>query len=136
MKIRKTLSTSVLIPLELTGAGSAEDAAIHKNQVILQDLASRTTALIISNEETKDLVKLVKFLEESGLLIKGVGETIKNEEKEQKGGCLGMLSGTLGATFIRKSVYSQRQNYSWQKNNQGRPGFLRPPHPLKNFAMR
>ena len=106
MKIRKTLSTSVLIPLELTGAGSAEDAAIHKNQVILQDLASRTTALIISNGETKDLVKLVKFLEESGLLIKGVGETIKNEEKEQKGGCLGMLSGTLGATFIRKSVYS------------------------------
>ena len=51
-------------------------------------------------------MKLVKFLEESGLLIKGVGETIKNEEKEQKGGCLGMLSGTLGATFIRKSVYS------------------------------
>ena len=76
------------------------------DQVIFQDLASRTAALIISNEETKDLVKLVKFLEKSGLLIKGVGETIKNEEKEQKGGCLGMLSGTLGATFIRKSVYS------------------------------
>ena len=41
-------------------------------------------------------MKIVKFLEESGLLVEGVGETIKNEAKEQKGGILGVLLGTLG----------------------------------------
>ena len=44
-----------------------------------------TTALIISNEEMNDIVKIVKSLEESGLLIKGVSETIQNEAKGQKG---------------------------------------------------
>ena len=42
------------------------------------------TTLIISNEEMNDIMKIVKSLEESGLLIKGVSETIKNEAKEQK----------------------------------------------------
>ena len=44
-----------------------------------------TTALIISNEKMNDIVKIVKSLEESGLLIKGVSETIQNEAKGQKG---------------------------------------------------
>ena len=47
-----------------------------------------------------DITKITESLEESGLLIKGVGETIKNEEKEQKGGFLGMLLGTLCATLL------------------------------------
>ena len=47
---------------------------------------SGNTALIISNEEVNDVMKTDKPLEESGLLIKGVSETIKNEAKEQKGG--------------------------------------------------
>ena len=38
-----------------------------------------------------DIMKMVKSLEDSGLLIKGISETIKNEAKEQKGGFLGML---------------------------------------------
>ena len=45
-------------------------------------------------------MKIVKSLEESGLLIKGVTETIKNEAIEQKGGFLGMLLGTLGASLL------------------------------------
>ena len=49
----------------------------------------------ISNEEMKDIMKIVKSLKHSGLLIKDVSETIKNEAKEQKGGFLGILS-TLG----------------------------------------
>ena len=44
----------------------------------------RITALIISNEEMKEMTKIVKSLEESGLLIKRISETIKNEAKEQK----------------------------------------------------
>ena len=45
---------------------------------------ARITALIISNEEMKEITKIVKSLEESGLLIKRISETIKNEAKEQK----------------------------------------------------
>ena len=47
---------------------------------------SGTITLIISQEEMNDIMKKVKFLEESGLLRKGVSETTKNEAKEQKGG--------------------------------------------------
>ena len=50
--------------------------------------------LIISNEELDDIMKIVKSLEDSGLLIKGVSETIKNDAKEQKRGFLSMLLGT------------------------------------------
>ena len=42
----------------------------------------------------KDFLKIVKFLESSGLLIKDVSETIQNEAKEQKGGFISMLLGT------------------------------------------
>ena len=60
---------------------------------------SGVTTLIISNEEINAIMKIVKSLEESGLLIKGVSETIKNKAKEQKGGFLGTLLGTLGASL-------------------------------------
>ena len=58
------------------------------------------TMLIIS-DEMNDIMKVVKSLEDSCLLIKGVGETIKNEAKEQKGGFPGMLLGTLCASLLR-----------------------------------
>ena len=64
----------------------------------LLDLASRTT-WIISNEEMNDIVKIVKSLEESSLLIKGVSETIKNEAKEQKWVFLAVLLVFLGASY-------------------------------------
>ena len=62
---------------------------------------SGTTTLLTSNEEMNDIMKIGKSLEKSGLLIKGVSQTIKNEAKEQKGGFLGMLLGTLGASILR-----------------------------------
>ena len=55
-------------------------------------LGSGTATLIISNEEMNDIMKLFKSLEKSGLLIKDVSETIKNEAKQQKGEFLSMLS--------------------------------------------
>ena len=58
------------------------------------------TALIISNDEIHDIIKIVKSLEDSGLLLKGVTETVQNEVKEQKGGFLSMLLGTLGASLL------------------------------------
>ena len=48
----------------------------------------------------KDITRIVKSLEDSGLLLKGVSETIQNEAKEQKGGFLSMLLGTLGASLL------------------------------------
>ena len=58
------------------------------------------TTLTMSNKEMSDIIKIVKFLEESDLLIKGVSKTIKNKAKEQKGGFLSMLFGTLGASLL------------------------------------
>ena len=48
----------------------------------------------------EDIIKIVKSLEDSGLLLKGVSETVQNQVKEQKGGFLSMLLGTLGASLL------------------------------------
>ena len=58
------------------------------------------TTLIISNDEINDIIKVVKSLEDFGLLLKGVTETVQNEVKEQKGGFLSTLLGTLGASLL------------------------------------
>ena len=58
------------------------------------------TALIISNNEMEDIIKIIKSLEDSGLLVEGVTETVQNEVKEQKGGFHSMLLGTLGASLL------------------------------------
>ena len=82
----KPLAKSVLIPLGLTAAAAVKDAAIHKKM-----LGSGFTTVIISNEEINDVMKIVKSLEESRLLIKSASKTIQNEAKKQKGGFLSML---------------------------------------------
>ena len=61
------------------------------------------TTLRISNEEI-NIIKIVKSLIESGLLIERVSETIENEAKEQIGGFLSMLFGTLGASLFRNLI--------------------------------
>ena len=48
----------------------------------------------------ENILKIVKSLEDSGILLKGVGEIIKYEAKEQRGGFLSMLLGTLGASLL------------------------------------
>ena len=72
--VLKSLVKSVLIPLGLTAA--AADVAIHKKM-----FGSGTATLITSNKEMNDTMKIVKSLEESNLLIKGISETIQNETK-------------------------------------------------------
>ena len=61
---------------------------------------SGTTTLIISNEEMNDIMKIVQALEDSNILLKGVTKMIEDETKEQKGGFLSMLLGTLGASLL------------------------------------
>ena len=63
-------------------------------------LPNNTTTIIISNDEMEDIMKIVKSLEDSGLLLKGVSERIQNEVKEQKRGFFSMLLGTLGASLL------------------------------------
>ena len=94
----KPLAKSVLIPLRLMAAASAADAGIHKK--ILGSGHNNNTTLIISNDEMDDISKIVKSLEDSGVLSKGVSETIQHEAKEQRGGFLSMLLGTLGASLL------------------------------------
>ena len=90
------LAKGFLIPLRLTVAASAPDAGIHKKVLG----SGHNTTLIISNDEMKDILEIVSSLEDSGLLLKGVNETIKNEAKEQKGEFISMLLGTLGASLL------------------------------------
>ena len=81
----------ILTSLELTAASSVTDATIQKKIFVLG-----TTSLTTSNEEMDDIMKVVKFLEESGLLLKGKkSKIIKNEAKEQRSGFPGMLLGIL-----------------------------------------
>ena len=93
------LLKSVVKPLGmlgLTAAASATDTAINKK---IPGSGNHKT-LIISNDDMQDLLKIVKSLEDSGILLTGITETVKNEIKEKKGGFLSMLLGTLGASLL------------------------------------
>ena len=94
----KPFAKSVLIPLGLTAAASAADARIHKK--MLGSGHNNTTTLVISNNEMEDIIKIVQAFEDFGLLLKGVTETVQNNVKEQKGGFLIMLLGTLDASLL------------------------------------
>ena len=96
MKVAIPLAKNVLALLEITAAASAIDAGFQKKMH-----GSGTTTLIISNEEMHDIMKIVQTLEDFDILLKGVTKAIKNETKEQKGGFLSMLLGTLGAILLR-----------------------------------
>ena len=98
----KPLPKSVLIPLGSTAVASVADAGIHK-----KILGSANTTLIISNNEMEDIIKIVKSFEDSGLFWKGVTETVQNEVKEQKGGFLSMLLGTLGVSLLGNLLTGQ-----------------------------
>ena len=78
-------------------AASATNAAIQK-----KIYGSGTTTAIISNEKMEDIMKIVKSLEESGLLTKVIGETIEN--KDQKGGFLPILLGTLAVSILGNAL--------------------------------
>ena len=68
---------------------------------------SEGTTLIISNKEMNDIMKIVKSLEKSGLLIKVVSKTVKTEAKGKKGGFLGILLVTLGASLLGNLLTSR-----------------------------
>ena len=100
----KPLTKSVLIPLRSTAAASAADEGIHKKILgsghrSTFSASHNNTMLIISNDEMKDIIKIVTSLENSSLLPEGTSKIIQNEPKEQRGAFLSMLLGTLGASL-------------------------------------
>ena len=99
------MAKTILIPLAIPAATSASDAGIHK-----KPLGSRTATIMVSNKEMEDIMKLVRSLEDSGLFLKGVSETIQNEAKEQKGGFLSMLLETLGTSCLGNMLESKGIN--------------------------
>ena len=76
-KVAVPLAKNILAPLGVTAAASAIDAGIQK-----KIHGSGTTTLIISNKEMNDIIKIIQYLEDSNILLKGVTNTIKNEAKE------------------------------------------------------
>ena len=95
MKVAMRLAKNVLAPLGLMAAMSAIDGSIQK-----KIHGSGATKLMIENEDMNDILKIIEALENSGILLKGVSKTIENKTKEQKGGFLSMLLGTLGASLL------------------------------------
>ena len=89
--------------------------------------------LIISNKDMNDIIKIIKALENSNILIKGVSKTIKNDRKEQKVGFLSMLLSTVGASLLGNLLRGKgilkagtgRPLSSTLKNKKGK-GILRP----------
>ena len=120
------LLKSVIKPLGLLGltaASSAIDAGVQKKVC-----DSGTTTLVISNKEMNDIKKIVQASENSGILLKGVTKTIKNETKEQKGGFLSMLLSTLGASLLGDLLtknLSGKGVRSGKKTVRAGKGFLR-----------
>ena len=123
------LAKSVLIPLGLTAAAeSATDAAIEK-----KIYGSGTTALIISNEEMKDVMRILKSIEESGLLIKGISEAIKNKAKEQEGRFLTILLATLAASILGNALKRPGVIRASEGVIRADQNFLMLPHPLSKM---
>ena len=102
MKVALPLAKNVLAPLGLTAAMSAIDGSIQKK------IHGSGVKLIIEQEDMKGIMKIIKVLENSGILLKGVSKTIKNETKEQRGRFLSMLLGTLGASLLSNSLTGRK----------------------------
>ena len=98
MKVVMPLAKNVLALLGLTAAMSAIDGSIQKK------IHGSEIKLIIEEEDMQDIIKIIKELENSDISLKGVSKTIENEVKEQRGGFLSMLLGTLGASLLGNSL--------------------------------
>ena len=69
----------------------------------------------MSNKDMEDLSKIVKSLEDSGILLKGISESVQNEVKEQKGGFLSMLLGTLVASLLGNLLTLKGIKSTWER---------------------
>ena len=131
IKVAMQLAKNVLAPLGLTADMSAIDGSIKKKM-----LGSGTTTLMISNNEMNDIIKIVKSLEDSGVLLKGISKTIQHEAKEQKGGFFSMLLGTLSASLLGNLLSGGKGVIRAGEGIKKKSNLLIPFHPLTNFEIR
>ena len=118
LKTGLPLLKSIVKPLGLLGltaASSAIDVGIQK-KVLGSGSTPKTTTLITSNENMNDIMKIIKSLEDSGILLKGVTKTIKNETKEQKGGFFIYVIGYFRSFIIRKFIIGKMIFKGWGRN--------------------
>ena len=107
------LAKNVLAPLGLTAAMSAIDGGIQKK------MRGEGVKLVIVNEDMNDIMKIIEALENSGILLKGVSKTIENETKEQKGGFLSMLLGTIAASLLGNLLSSGKGSVASRAKGEG-----------------
>ena len=113
MKVAMPLAKNVLAPLDLTAAMSAIDGSIQKK------IHGSGVKLIIEQEDMNDIIKIIKSLANSGILLKGVSKAIKIETKEQRGGFLSMLLGTLGASLLGNLLSGGKGSVASRANDEG-----------------
>ena len=139
MKVALPLAKNALAPLGLTAAMSAIEGSIQKK------IHGSGVNLIIEQEDMNDIMKTIEALENSDILLKGVSKRIENETKEQRGGFLSMLLGTLGASLLGNlltggkgimragdGVVRAGEGSGSKKNNLNS---LLPFHPLTNIGI-
>ena len=111
MEVAIPLAKNVLAPLGITAIDAGIQKKIH---------GSESMTLIISNEEMSDIMKIVQALEDSNILLKEITKRIKNETKEQKGGFLITLLGTLDANLLGNVLVGQGIVRSGSGNKKGK----------------
>ena len=138
MKVAMPLAKNVLALLGLTAAMSATDSSIQKK------IHGLGVKLIIEQEDMNDIMKIIEALENAAILLKGVSKTIENETKEQRGGFLSMLLGTLGASLLGNLLIGgkgmMRAGEGLVRAGEGakknKLNSLLPFHPLTNIEIR
>ena len=128
------LAKNVLAPLGLTAAMSALDGSKQKK------MRGEGIKLVIEQEDMNDIIKIIEALENSGILLKGVTKTIENETKEQRGGFLSMLLGTLAASLLGNLLSGRgmmRAGEGIVRAGEGakKKSSLLPLHPLTNIEI-
>ena len=103
MKVAMPLAKNVSAPLGLTAAMSGIDGSIQKRYMVLEDMNDTR------QEDMNDIMKIIEALENSDILLKGISQTTENETKEQRGGFLSMLLGTLGASLLGNLLSGKRK---------------------------
>ena len=129
MKVVLPLAKNVLAPLRLTAAMSAIDRSIQKK------IHGSGVKLIIEQEDMNDIMKIIEALENSGILLKGVSKTFKNKTKEQRGGFLSLLLGTLGASLLGKLLTGGNGIVRAVSGSKKNLNLLLPFHPLANIEI-
>ena len=128
MKVAMPLAKNVLAPLGLTAAMSTIDGSIQKK---IHDFGVK---LFIEQEDMNNIMKIIEALENSGILLKGVSKIIENETREQIGGFLSRLLGTLGASLLGNLLTGKGMMRAGEGAKKKLNSLL-PFHPLTNIEI-